>query len=96
MLFSSLLITTIDFILSTCLTSKTWNGVNWGKENGAKMCWNKDVSQVTYWVLTITMYQNNQLDMLNNLFKCAGSIIKVQFLEILIEQVQEQRNLFEA
>jgi len=32
--------------------------------------------------------------MLNNLFKCAGSIIKVLFLEILIEQVQEQRNLF--
>jgi len=54
-------------------------------------CWNKGVSQVTYWVLTITRYQNNQLDMLNNLFKCAGSIIKVLFLEILIEQVQEQR-----
>jgi len=34
--------------------------------------------------------------MLNNLFKCAGSIIKVLFLKILIEQVQEQRNLFEA
>jgi len=34
--------------------------------------------------------------MLNNLFKCAGSIFKVLFLEILIEQVQEQRNLFEA
>jgi len=57
----------------------------------AKYCWNKGVSQVTYWVLTITRYQNNQLDMLNNLFKCAGSIIKVLFLEILIEQVQEQR-----
>jgi len=40
--------------------------------------------------------KNNQLDMLNNLFKCAGSIIKVLFLEILIEHVQEQRNLFEA
>jgi len=61
-----------------------------------ELCWNKGVSQVTYWVLTITRYQNNQLDMLNNLFKCAGSIIKVLFLEILIEQVQEQRNLFEA
>jgi len=34
--------------------------------------------------------------MLNNLFECAGSIIKVLFLEILSEQVQEQRNLFEA
>jgi len=34
--------------------------------------------------------------MLNNLFKYVGSIIKVLFLEILIEQVQEQRNLFEA
>ena len=34
--------------------------------------------------------------MLNNLFKCAESIINVLFLEILIEQVQEQRNLFEA
>jgi len=34
--------------------------------------------------------------MLNNLFKCAGSIIKVLFLKILIEQVQEQRNLIEA
>ena len=40
--------------------------------------------------------KNYQLDMLNYLFKCAGSIIKVLFLEILIEQVQEQRNLFEA
>jgi len=30
--------------------------------------------------------------MLNNLFKCTGSIIKVLFLKILIEQVQEQRN----
>jgi len=63
---------------------------------GGGFCWNKGVSQVTYWVLTITRYQNNQLDMLNNLFKCAGSIIKVLFLEILIEQVHEQRNLFEA
>ena len=34
--------------------------------------------------------------MLNNLFKCTGSIIKVLFIKILIEQVQEQRNLFEA
>jgi len=30
--------------------------------------------------------------MLNNLFKCTGSIIKVLFIKILIEQVQEQRN----
>jgi len=30
--------------------------------------------------------------MLNNLFKCTGSIIKVLFMKILIEQVQEQRN----
>ena len=36
--------------------------------------------------------KNNQLDMLNNLFKCTGSIIKVLFIKILIEQVQEQRN----
>ena len=27
--------------------------------------------------------------MLNNLFKCAGSIFRVLFLKILIEQVQE-------
>ena len=40
--------------------------------------------------------KNNQLDMLNNLFKCTGSIIKVLFIKILVEQVQEQRNLFEA
>jgi len=32
------------------------------------------------------------LDLLNNLFKCTGSIIKVLFIKILIEQVQEQRN----
>jgi len=30
--------------------------------------------------------------MLNNLFKCTGSIIKVLLIKILIEQVQEQRN----
>jgi len=30
--------------------------------------------------------------MLNNLFKCTGSKIKVLFIEILIEQVKEQRN----
>jgi len=30
--------------------------------------------------------------MLNNLFKCTGSIIKVLSIKILIEQVQEQRN----
>jgi len=30
--------------------------------------------------------------MLNNLFKCTRSIIKVLFVKILIEQVQEQRN----
>jgi len=30
------------------------------------------------------------------LFKCTGSIIKVLSIKILIEQVQEQRNLFEA
>ena len=30
--------------------------------------------------------------MLNNFFKCTGSIIKVLFIKILIEQVQEQRN----
>ena len=30
--------------------------------------------------------------MLNNLFKCIGSIIKVLFIKILIEQVQDQRN----
>ena len=30
--------------------------------------------------------------MLNNLFKCTGSIFKVLFIKILIEQVQEQRN----
>jgi len=30
--------------------------------------------------------------MLNNLFKCTGSIIKVLFIKIMIEQVQEQRN----
>ena len=30
--------------------------------------------------------------MLNILFKCTGSIIKVLFIKILIEQVQEQRN----
>ena len=29
--------------------------------------------------------------MLNNLFECAGSIFRVLFLKILIEQVQEQR-----
>jgi len=34
--------------------------------------------------------------MLNNLFKCTGSIIKVLSIKILVEQVQEQRNLFEA
>jgi len=32
------------------------------------------------------------LDILNNLFKCTGSIIKVLFIKILIEQIQEQRN----
>jgi len=30
--------------------------------------------------------------MLNNFFKCTGSIIKIQFIKIMIEQVQEQRN----
>jgi len=30
--------------------------------------------------------------MINNLFNCTGSIIKVLFMNILIEQVQEQRN----
>jgi len=30
--------------------------------------------------------------MLNNLFKCTGSKIKVLFIKILIEQVKEQRN----
>ena len=30
--------------------------------------------------------------MLNNLFKCTGSKIKVLFMKILIEQVKEQRN----
>jgi len=30
--------------------------------------------------------------MLNNLFKCTWSIIKVLFIKILIEQVKEQRN----
>jgi len=30
--------------------------------------------------------------MLNNLFKCTGSKIKVLFIKVLIEQVQEQRN----
>jgi len=30
--------------------------------------------------------------MLNNLFKCTGSIIKILFIKILIEQVLEQRN----
>ena len=30
--------------------------------------------------------------MLNNLFKCTGSIIKVLFIKIPIEQVQEQGN----
>ena len=30
--------------------------------------------------------------MLNNLFKCTGSIIKVLFIKMQIEQVQEQRN----
>jgi len=34
--------------------------------------------------------------MLNNLFKCIGSIIKVLSIKIMVEQVQEQRNLFEA
>jgi len=32
------------------------------------------------------------LDLLNNLFKCTGSIIKVLLIKILIEQVQEQMN----
>jgi len=30
--------------------------------------------------------------MLNNLFKCTGSIIKVLSIKIMIEQVQKQRN----
>lgn len=35
--FSNLLISSIDFIFSTCYTSKKWNGVNGGFVNGAKM-----------------------------------------------------------
>jgi len=34
--------------------------------------------------------------MLNNLFKCTASIIKVLSIKIPVEQVQEQRNFFEA